>query len=116
MRGVKQLLAELAPGTIEMAWRRRLEKRGLFGRLLGSLRAATERWNLYSERHGDLADEENERFRVIFGPEFVAEYKQSGQTVVQGRTSPLAQPMAAPAAPGTWSAPPPRPPHPQNRN
>ena len=80
MRGVKQLLTELSPETIEQALGRKIQKRGVFGRLFGGFRAAKERWDLFRERHGDLADEENERFRVIFGPEFVAEYKQSGET------------------------------------
>lgn len=78
MRGVTQLLAELAPTTIEAALGSRLQKRSFFGRVFSSLHAAKERWELYRERHADLADEENERFRVIFGPEFVAEYKNSG--------------------------------------
>jgi hypothetical protein len=120
MRGVKQLLAELAPGTIEVALRRKLEKRGFFGRIFSSFGAAKDRWDLYRERHGDLADEENERFRVIFGPEFVTEYKQSGETVAYpGRSSPPAQlpsVTAAHAAPAAWPPPQQRPPDPQNRN
>lgn len=88
MRGVKQLLAELAPGTIEVALRKRLDKRGFLSRVFASFRGANEKWELYTQRHGDLADEENERFRVIFGPEFVAEYKQSGESVTfAGRAS-----------------------------
>lgn len=79
MRGVKQLLAELAPDTLELAWRRKNASRGAFARFFAALTGSRERWALYRERHGDLADEENERFRVIFGPEFVAEYKQSGE-------------------------------------
>ncbi len=104
MRGVKQLLDELSPETIDQALGRRLQKRGVLGRFFGSFRAAKDRWTLYRERHGDLADEENERFRVIFGPEFVAEYKQSGEAA-QGR----------PAAPPTPWPPQQRPPDPQNR-
>src|SRR5262249_4548159 len=69
MRGVKVLLAELAPGTLDKAYEKKLADRGFFGRLFGRLSASTEKWNLYRERHSDLADEENERFRVIFGPE-----------------------------------------------
>jgi hypothetical protein len=120
MRGVKQLLAELAPGTIEVALRRKLEKRGFFGRFFSSFGAAKDRWDLYRERHGDLADEENERFRVIFGPEFVTEYKQSGETVAYpGRSTPpthLSSVHGAPAAPAAWPPPQQRPPDPQNRN
>ena len=109
MRGVKQLLAELAPETIEEALRRKLEKRSVLGRVFSSWRAAKDRWALYRERHGDLADEENERFRVIFGPEFVTEYKQSGETVAgQGRSAPppqLPSFNAVPAAPAAWPSP-----------
>ena len=114
MRGVKQLLAELSPGTIELALRRRLDKRSFFGRLLSSFRMTTQRWDLYRERHGDLADEENERFRVIFGPEFVAEYKQSGEVVTfQGGPTPQLPPGHTPAP---WPSPQQRPPVPENRN
>jgi hypothetical protein len=31
---------------------------------------------VYKRRHSDLADEEGERFRLLFGPEFVEEYRQ----------------------------------------
>jgi len=80
MRGVKQLLAELAPDTIELAWRRKNAGKSTIARFFAALFSSKEgRWALYRERHGDLADEENERFRVIFGPEFAAEYKQSGE-------------------------------------
>lgn len=120
MRGVKQLLAELAPGTIEVALRRKLQKRGLFGRIFSSFGAAKDRWDLYRERHGDLADEENERFRVIFGPEFVTEYKQSGETVAHhGRPTPpprFPSYHPVPPAPAVWHPPQPRPRDPQNRN
>ncbi len=77
MRGVKQLLFELAPDQIEKKWQLGLQKRSALSRIFGGLSAAAGRWKLYRERHGDLADEENEQFRVIFGPEFVAEYKSS---------------------------------------
>jgi len=81
MRGVKVLLAELAPGTLDKAYEKKLSQRGLFGRLFGRLGSAKAKLELYRERHSDLADEENERFRVIFGPEFAAEYKQAGEGV-----------------------------------
>jgi hypothetical protein len=118
MRGVKQLVTELAPETIEVAWRRRLEKRGFFGRVISSFRAAKERWELYRERHGDLADEENERFRVIFGPEFAAEYKQSGEATFHGlaTTNPPGQLPPGHQSGARWASPQQRPPAPQNRN
>lgn len=98
MRGVKQLLAELAPGTIYLAWQKKVAHRSAFGKWLGKMFGASERWRLYEERHGDLADEENERFRVIFGPEFAAEYKQSGEPALRGHV--LSSPPALARANG----------------
>lgn len=117
MRGVKQLLSELSPETIEAALRKRTEKRGVFGRLFSSFRAKDERWELFRERHGDLADEENERFRVIFGPEFVAEYKQSGHATSHAsqftQLAKLSQPVPTPAGGGSAVGRPPPPTHPK---
>jgi type VI secretion system protein ImpI len=64
--GVKALLTELSPTRIEKA--AGANRRGLFSR--------ADPWTLYKRRHSDLADEENERFRLLFGPEFVEEYRQ----------------------------------------
>jgi type VI secretion system protein ImpI len=72
MRGVKALLTELSPPTIEKA---AMRKRGRTFFLFRLFRRA-DPWGVYKERHGDLSDEENERFRVLFGPEFAAEYRQ----------------------------------------
>ncbi|WP_394842743.1 FHA domain-containing protein [Pendulispora brunnea] len=76
MRGVKALLVELAPEAIHQSWRDRQSKRSAVTRLIGSWRRAPEILEIYAKRYGDLADEENERFRLIFGREFVEEYKQ----------------------------------------
>ena len=100
MRGVKQLLVELSPETLELAWQRKHSTRTWLGRIFGSFRSSREQWHLYRERHGDLADEENERFRVIFGPEFVAEYKQSGEPAHRARPDRLPSPPLPPALPG----------------
>jgi type VI secretion system protein ImpI len=64
--GVKALMTELSPTRIEKAVA--ADRRGFFCR--------TDPWTVYKRRHADLADEENERFRVLFGPEFVEEYRQ----------------------------------------
>jgi type VI secretion system protein ImpI len=64
--GVAALLTELSPTRIEKA--AGANRRGLFSR--------ADPWTLYKRRHSDLADEENERFRLLFGPEFVEEYRQ----------------------------------------
>jgi predicted component of type VI protein secretion system len=66
MSGVKALLTELSPTRIEKAAAGTCH--GLFGR--------PDPWAVYKLRHSDLADEENERFRLLFGPEFVEEYRQ----------------------------------------
>lgn len=66
MTGVKAILTELSPAQIEKAAEG--SRHGLFGR--------TDPWTAYKRRHSDLADEENERFRLLFGPEFVEEYRQ----------------------------------------
>jgi type VI secretion system protein ImpI len=67
MRGVKTLLAELSPEVIEKAAEEEGGRR-LFGRL--------DPWTTYKRRHSDLSDEENERFRILFGTDFVNEYRQ----------------------------------------
>jgi type VI secretion system protein ImpI len=64
--GVTALLTELSPTRIEKA--AGANRCGLFSR--------ADPWTVYKRRYGDLADEENERFRLLFGPEFVEEYRQ----------------------------------------
>ncbi len=66
MSGVKALLTELSPARIEKAAAG--HRHGLF--------SSADPWTEYKRRHSDLADEENERFRLLFGPEFVEEYRQ----------------------------------------
>ncbi len=79
MSGVKALLTELSPARIEKTAAD--HRHGLFGRV--------DPWTEYKRRHSDLADEENERFRLLFGPEFVEEYRQFTREV------------AVPEGPGT---------------
>jgi type VI secretion system protein ImpI len=74
MKGVKTLLAELAPQTIERA----LEdpkRKGTSGIQIGPFRYK-QLWDLYASRYSDLADEEKEAFALIFGPQFVQAYAQ----------------------------------------
>ena len=66
MSGVRALLTEQQEG----------QRRG---GLAGMFRL--DPWEVYRRRHSDLADEENERFRVLFGHEFVDEYQQFTQEV-----------------------------------
>jgi predicted component of type VI protein secretion system len=72
MRGVKALLTELAPEVIEEAAKRERSQLGAWARLFSRI----DPWRIYRKRHADLADEENERFRLLFGREFVDEYRQ----------------------------------------
>jgi type VI secretion system protein ImpI len=64
--GVTALLTELSPSRIEKE--AATSRRGVFSRV--------DPWTVYKRRYGDLADEENERFRLLFGAEFVEEYRQ----------------------------------------
>jgi type VI secretion system protein ImpI len=68
MRGVKALLTELAPETIEAIAK---ERRGTSLFSFGG----PDPWTIYKERHADFSDEENERFRVLFGADFAEEYR-----------------------------------------
>jgi type VI secretion system protein ImpI len=72
MNGVKSLLGELSPAAIE----RNAEdprRRGGGGLQIGPFRYR-QLWDLYCERHSDLADEEREAFGLIFGPDFARAY------------------------------------------
>jgi type VI secretion system protein ImpI len=72
MRGVKTLLAELSPEVIEKAVEAESVPQGAIRRLF----VRPDPWTTYKRRHSDLSDEENERFRILFGAEFVSEYRQ----------------------------------------
>jgi type VI secretion system protein ImpI len=71
MRGVKTLLAELSPDVIEKAGEAEVAQGGI-----RRLFARPDLWATYKRRHSDLSDEENERFRILFGADFVNEYRQ----------------------------------------
>jgi len=91
MRGVKSLLKELSPSAIEQL----LERKKSGGFSFGPFRYETL-WNLYKERHSDLADEEKEAFGLIFGPQFVQAYTQfSGENVGANKGSMNTGAMAA---------------------
>jgi type VI secretion system protein ImpI len=74
MKGVKSLLSELSPTTLE----RELENpsRGpRQGLQIGPFRFK-QLWDLYVERHNDLSSEDNQAFALIFGPQFAEAYAQ----------------------------------------
>ena len=73
MKGVKSLLAELSPAQIERTLDDPKGKKAGTGIFANRFKAL---WELYAERHSDLADEEKEAFGLIFGPQFVSAYTQ----------------------------------------
>jgi type VI secretion system protein ImpI len=91
MRGVRSLLAKLAPASIE-AELSNPRRRNAGGMQLGPFRYKTL-WELYQEIYGDFAEDEKQAFMLIFGPEFVHAYSE------------LAGEPAAPGAPGAAPAP-----------
>lgn len=71
MRGVKQLLRELSPSSLDALF----DKKKPGGFTFGPYRFKAL-WALYQERHADLADEDTETFELIFGRQFVSAYTQ----------------------------------------
>jgi type VI secretion system protein ImpI len=89
MRGVRSLLAKLAPASIE-AELGNPRRRTASGMQIGPFRYKTL-WELYAEIYGDFAEDEKQAFMLIFGPEFVHAYTElSGD----------APAMAGPGGPG----------------
>ncbi len=74
MRGVRSLLAKLAPTSIE-AELGNPRRRTAMGSQLGPFRYKTL-WELYAEIYGDFAEDEKQAFMLIFGPEFVHAYTE----------------------------------------
>jgi type VI secretion system protein ImpI len=74
MRGVRSLLAKLAPASIE-AEISNPRRRAASGMQLGPFRYKTL-WELYIEIYGDFAEDEKQAFMLIFGPEFVHAYTE----------------------------------------
>jgi type VI secretion system protein ImpI len=74
MKGVRSLLAKLAPSSIE-AELGNPRRRAANGIQLGPFRYKTL-WELYAEIYGDFAEDEKQAFMAIFGPEFVHAYSE----------------------------------------
>jgi type VI secretion system protein ImpI len=74
MRGVRSLLAKLAPASIE-AELGNPRRRTASGMQIGPFRYKTL-WELYAEIYGDFAEDEKQAFMLIFGPEFVHAYTE----------------------------------------
>jgi type VI secretion system protein ImpI len=64
MTGLKSLLHDIAPAEIERLANDPRHKTGVFGNQHKTL------WNIYQQRHADLAEDEQRLFRVMFGREF----------------------------------------------
>src|SRR5262249_43254764 len=90
MRGVRSLLAKLAPASIE-AELSNPRRRNAGGMQLGPFRYKSL-WEVYQEVYGDFAEDEKQAFMLIFGPEFVHAY-----TELAGEPAAGAAPGAAPA-------------------
>ena len=99
MRGVRSLLAKLAPASIEGELGNP-RRRAAMGSQLGPFRYKTL-WELYAEIYGDFAEDEKQAFMLIFGPEFVHAYTElSGD-------SPMGAAQAGPGAPHAFGQAPP---------
>lgn len=68
MEGVKTLLTQLSPKTLEDELEKRGKKGGLFSNKYEAL------WKLYEVRHADYSGEDKETFLIIFGPQFSRAY------------------------------------------
>lgn len=68
MEGVKTLLVQLSPKSIEDDFERKGKKAGLFSNKYEAL------WKFYEDRHGDYSGEDKQTFLIIFGPQFSRAY------------------------------------------
>ena len=71
MVGVKTLLHDLAPRTIEEEFEKRGKKGGLFSSKGEAL------WKFYESRHGDYSNEDKQLFKTIFGRQFATAYDKA---------------------------------------
>ena len=83
MKGVKSLLGELSPQAFEKT----LDDpaRASSGLQIGPFRYK-QLWELFAQRHADLAEEEKHAFALIFGPQFAQAYSQLANEVGQSPT------------------------------
>ncbi|MEJ7735502.1 MAG: type VI secretion system-associated FHA domain protein [Polyangiaceae bacterium] len=71
MEGVRSLLTQLSPKTLEDELDKKGKKTGLFSNKYEAL------WKAYEVRHGDYSGEDKETFLIIFGPQFSRAYAAS---------------------------------------
>ena len=79
MRGVKSLLDELSPKTIDAALEE-LAKQNKTNFSWGPWRFK-ELWRVFSTKHSDIDDGDKRMFSALFGPDFAESYKQYRGTV-----------------------------------
>jgi len=80
MMGVNCLLSELSPQLIARSCEKRMGRR-----LFGQTPSYKLLWGSFVERFSDLADEQNETFRLVFGPDFAAAYRRFQQDASRQR-------------------------------
>lgn len=73
--GIRALLQELAPESIEALGNASLERRSYWRRLMAWWTGPRQFVEAYRRRHGDLVAEESARFELIFGQKFADEYR-----------------------------------------
>ncbi|MEO7332208.1 MAG: type VI secretion system-associated FHA domain protein [Minicystis sp.] len=71
MAGVKDLLVQLSPRSIEDQMVRGGRKTGIFTNKYEAL------WKFYEDRHGDYSGEDKQTFLIIFGPQFARGYDKA---------------------------------------
>ena len=71
MEGVKTLLVQLSPKSIEEEFDKRGKKAGILSSKYDAL------WKFYEERHADYSGEDKQTFLIIFGPQFSKAYAAS---------------------------------------
>lgn len=104
MRGVRSLLAKLAPSSIE-AELSNPRRRNAGGMQLGPFRYKSL-WEVYQEVYGDFAEDEKQAFMLIFGPEFVHAYSElAGEPAAGGAPAAALGPNAFGQHPGAMPPP-----------
>jgi type VI secretion system protein ImpI len=81
MNGVKSLLSELSPTTVEETAQKKKRSLGF-----GPLRFRGL-WELYREMHADFADEDRHVFSLLFGRKFAEAYDRSRGAGMQPKSS-----------------------------
>jgi type VI secretion system protein ImpI len=114
MKGVRSLLAKLAPQSIESEMNNPRRKSS-GGMQIGPWRFKSL-WELYTEVYGDFA-EEKQAFMLIFGPEFAHAYSElAGEAAAAGPQGPHPSHPGMQAPPNAFAQPglPAMPPQPPN--